>query len=599
MQLEPTNNKAQRVSNDDLPPLGSWHWCKFNTESDDDSSKKIEVEELCCVAHIASNHVRVSYYKGDERSRSSIRYKFDEWLTHTRPAPEWRDVIQKRLVEKQNELQAAVKALADICTQAHLVRDIAESPVETLALTTRRESPHELKQKLIALKETQFPAAQQNVERITQQLVCLQKSLFLTEKANFERLGKSMTSLDERLFALELYAGLVESVTQIRKGKPADAETPITIRQMLRYMDEETLIDYDKGGMDFGNIKDFDRWVSRDENLHRVAPETRCVVAFRIRRNYKDYGECSSIGHALAHMRWNEANMSTYLLMRNGDQVWRLTSEQDFSPRLLPLRDELHKPFTEQSYNWKKSDYDENEIKPDDFEYDEHVEARRKVMMKYNRIVFLVQGILDRSQVFKPHPVITLTDEAHLERYVRLVYDEQDGLPQANPPEWEQYRDEKNKAVRPDSLVYCAVGEEKSGRYCRDEHRPKYGYDAKSRPLICKVSRVSKDRKSVWLRWSLGNRITEEWVIDYTRPVTNKPHYYYRKCLKTDHGERFGVQRVEMRQVFAVEAYRPGDYKQFLCDAHQKGRYLKWSPPLLAAEKWHMDRIKAQNKKDT
>jgi hypothetical protein len=45
-----------------------------------------------------------------------------------------------------------------------------------------------------------------------------------------------------------------------------------------------------------------------------------------------------------------------------------------------------------------------------------------------------------------------------------------------------------------------------------------------------------------------------------------------------------------------VAAYRPGDYKPFLCDAHLKGAYLRWAPALLSAERWHMERVKAKAK---
>jgi len=576
------------VSRDDLPKLGSWHWCRFN--HDDEKP----IEELCCVTHIGSNFVRTEFYTGSDRHTSGHLWKFDEWLENTRPEPNWRQIMQQRSNDTQRELQAAVQKLVQDCQSAHLVASQNESPIETLALTTSRTSPEEMKSKLIALKNETFPQGEKRVEALTQRLVGIQKSFCLAERAQVDKMNKALSIVDERLFALELYAGLIESVKQIRDGKPADAETPIAIRQMLRYMDEETLIEFDKGGLDFANLEQFDEWVARDENLNRIAPEPRCIVALKVRRNDKDYGFARSIGEAFAHAEWNEHNKKTYLLLRNGDRVFRLESEQEFKPRLIPFEEELSQPFEREKWFSRSSSYKPEVVTPQDFEFDEKVEERRKLMMQYNRIVFLVQGLLDRSKVFSPHPHISLADSDHLAKYFKLVRDEEKVLPSTHTPEWEKYRDDKNKAVRVGCFVYRDEPEEESGRYSRDRNRPKYGYDAARRPHICQVSRVSKDRKTVTLRWSLGNKTKERWVIDMTRPVPNKPNYYYRKMLTDDLGERFGVQRVEMNQVFAVQAYRPGDYKQFLCDAYQKGRYLRWAPALLNAERWHMERVKQE-----
>lgn len=610
MELAKQKRGAERISRDDLPKLGEFYWVKFVPDGDDDPEKRDEKkvrEDLFCVSHVASNHVaferqRGSDYRRAETSSDTVRYKFKDILTQTRPAPEWRDVLQKRMNEKQRELQNAVALIADTCRDACLVREAAESQVETLALTTQRADPKQLKASLLALKQKQFPEATKRVDLIVSDIVALQRMLVMPHSVAFDTLKGAMEKVDERLFALELYAGLLEKVKCIRKGKPAESETPITLRQMLRFMDEETLIDYDKGGADFSHLEKFDEWIAKDENLNRIAPEPRCVVAFKVRRERKDYGHADDVATCLAHMRWWKEDETTYLLLRNGTMVWRLMCEQDFEPRLIPLHDELDAQYLESEWftpkggKWHDREERKRQVSPDDFSYDDHTEKRRKLVMQYNRIMFLMQGLLDRSEVFHPHPPISLGDNDQLARYVRIVRDEETGLPSANPPKWEDYRDEKNRAVAVGCFVFCNVAEEESGRYTHERNRPKYGHDAAKRPKICLVSRVSRDKKTVTLRWKLGNRITVERRLDYNRPVPNKPNYYYTTPIETNHGMRYGVQRVPMEKVFAVEAYRPGDYKPFLCDAYLKGAYLKWAPALLAAEDFHRERRAKQSK---
>ena len=116
---------------------------------------------------------------------------------------------------------------------------------------------------------------------------------------------------------MELYVGLKESVKHIKEGKPAPADTPITIRQLLLYMDEETLFDYKSGGMDFKSLDHFDKWVVKAKNLNRILPEQRGVVAMQIRRGEKDYGEANSLLEAWNQYLDNAANKWTYLLIRN------------------------------------------------------------------------------------------------------------------------------------------------------------------------------------------------------------------------------------------------------------------------------------------
>lgn len=577
--------RAERLTKDDLPKRGEFYWVKFIPNGSDDPATRDEkqvAEDLFCVTHIASNHVEftfiVPYSDGRDTARSQVRYRFRDLPDQIRPAPDWKAVLEKRFTEKQAELREAVMALADKCSSAGLIGSEEASPVETLAVATQRHSPKEIKDKLTRLKSHTLPAAKKRVDRITTEMIAIQKMIIMPERAAFEYLTKAMGTVDERLFALELYAGLLEEVIQIRKGTPADPEAPLTIRQMLRYMDEETLIAVTDGGADFGNLKDFDAWVAQDENLNRMAPEPRCVVAFKVRRHRKDYGRAKDLGTAMAHIAWQKEDAKTYLLLRNGENVFRLMTDQDFEPRMIPLSEELDKPFTKEG--WWNSDRNERDripVGPDDFDYDDQVEERRKVVMQYNRIMFLLQGLLDRSEVFNPHPPMNLSSPDILQRYIHVVRDEEASLPQANPPEWEAYRDEKNIGIRKGVHVWAWVEIEGKWNSRMGRHNDDYTISG-----MFTITRVSKDRKTVtvskpgegtrcgWKKvgpW--GRRKWGEW------PVTTSTHY-----------------DIPLEQCFNVQAYRPGDYKTFLCDAFQRGKYLRWAPPLLAAERWHKERRK-------
>ena len=571
---------------DDRPKLGEWYWVMCddwehptswcNGRATGGKGKK-QVERLLCVSHIASNHVQFSEASiGGGKDYEYVRN--GDLAKLTRRETGWQAIIQLRIADKQDELQKAVHALTDLFTRADLGEATAS---QSMLPALTRQSPEQTKAALIHLKEKACPAAEKNVEYITKEIVALHTNLCLPMHAQKDALDKKVSMIDRRLFALELYAGIGEQIVTIRKGEPAPAETPIAVRQMLRFMDEETLIDYDTGGMDFKKLDEFDKWVAKDANLNRICPEPRCVVAMQIRRHEKDYGLPTDLCHAIEQINWHNANKWTYLLIRNGSQVYRLFVEIDFRPRLLPFRDEFHKPFTktERRSNFGRVPFGQTKdweeiikITPQDWDYDDHVNKRLTKLYEYNRVMFLIQGLLDRSKVFAPHPPINLGNESDLDRYFKPVFDEELGLPSANPPRWEFYRDTLNAKLAKGKFAWCIEGEENK-TYSRDSHRPKRGYNANSRPTICEVYSISKDRKTVEFRWPWGMRWGKEhgdWGRFGEWPVN-------RMCR----------QRVPIEKVFNVTDYQRGDYKKFLCDAYLKGAYLTWAPPLLAAERFH------------
>jgi hypothetical protein len=605
IDLPAKSDRPQRIDQNNLPKIGEWFWVTcddwdevthwVNGVAKGGRGKKTR-EVLMCVAHLASNHVKFKCTSpGGGTSEERVRYR--ELLALTRPEPKWKEIIQTKIVGKQAELQQAIMAMADSVRQADLLPKETQAS-DSLLPSTTRFAPEDSKRRLIKLRDKTFPAAQRDVEQITQEMVALHKGLVLPMLIEGKRMAKAVEGVEDRLFVLELYAGICEEAKCIREGEAAAEETPVVIRQMLRYMDEECLIDYDKGGMNYERLADFDAWVAKPEHFKRLCPEPRCVVALKVRRHDKDYGRPLTMGHAFQIVKMQQADAATYLLIRNGEQLWRLATEIEFAPRLIPLRGSFERPLEKKDqYNFEKMDYDIEPVDPDHLDYDEIMGKRKREVFKHNRVLFLIQGLFDRSKVFSPHPPVDLSSHEGAVRWLKIVFDEETGLPSANPPVWEVYRDRLNAKIKVGQIVRCALPMEKSGRYTRDKHYPKYGYDAAARPLFCKVASIAKDRKTLVLRWELGDRITSEWVLDMARPVPNKPGWYYRKKVDTNHGMRWGQQRVPMDKVFNVLGYKIGDYKPFLCDAYLKGAYLQWAPALLDSERYLLEQAGRWNPK--
>jgi hypothetical protein len=302
-----------------------------------------------CVEHIGSNYVEFT------RSQDNGCYHTEKihtrvLLASIKHEPNWKEIINKEIEEKQKELQQAIRELADKVHPTNLLPE--DVPVtETMLPSTTRQDPKRAKAALVKLKEKHLPKAKEEVEGIMKDLVALQRDLVLPMMIECDRMTNIGDKINERLFVLELYAGLGEGSKVIKEGEPAPIETPIAIRQMLRYMDEETLFDYRTGGMDYSKLKDFDEWIAKPENYERILPEPRCVVAFKIRRHQKDYGSPDSIADFIKMMEDDKKNTWTYLVIRNGSMLSRLYMQIEFDPRLLPLQAEFHRPFEEVDEN--------------------------------------------------------------------------------------------------------------------------------------------------------------------------------------------------------------------------------------------------------
>ena len=547
-----------------LPIVGEWYWIKFPSRYDGDEATE---SLMYCKAH-GSNHAK--FVMATEHNPHGVRVLFTEWHRWTHE-PKWKELFQAEIDAKQIELREAIAALAGEFTAAKVLPQQGSATPST-ALVTGGPSVEEQKAQLLHLKKSALPAIDKSVKEITKEMVIAHKHLFLPEIVKAQQFAAYGKAIEDKLFALELYAGFGESLCQIQDGKPADRMEPIRIHQMIRFMDEETLIAALEGGMSFSDLEAFDEWVC--QNIDAITPYPRAVVSWRVRRNRKDYGPCRDLMTAFQHLAWHEKDMETYLLIRNGSKIYRAKTMLDFGARMIPHRDEFQGEFTETSRWWSGRET-EKEIKvitPEHVDYDDKVTERAHQIRHYNRIVFLLQGVLDRSEVFKPHPMIDLASEDG-QRWLVPVRDEEDGLPTSLPLSFEDYRAAANQPLKKGDTVYAAFDYRTKPRswHEKSEWRTATGlFRFEGWTTHERKGRVAKVSQGGNKRWGFENPSSQWRKGEWGEWPTTRSHY---TC--------------DEKELFRLASYTPGDYKPFLCDAHTKGAYLLWAPALVSAEKWH------------
>jgi len=244
-----------------------------------------------------------------------------------------------------------------------------------------------------------------------------------------KKIGKIMRVIT----TIELYLGIDEELFQIQEGELAPKDTPISFRQAVLYMDEE-IGHWKYGGLDFTNIDWFDQWLVKDGNYKKILPEEKGLVVFRPRRYDKDYG--TGDGRYEAAMN-HENKYNTYLLIRNGECLYRVYTENIvILPRLFPKRDELMK-LMESIKKESISSWDE-EKKKDNID---------DLLHQYKKRAILMQGLIDRTEVFHPLPVdkINLFDMENLDGKVNFIYDDEATLPSGRLSFWDWHKQINSK----------------------------------------------------------------------------------------------------------------------------------------------------------
>lgn len=600
----PTTERPRDTTAD--PARGKWYW--YTHKGHDGKTYR----DLTCVTHVGSNYVALrSVY------RSTWRVHFDRFESRTEFEPNAATYIKSQIDKhwaRAQELIREVQALTaklGVAPRAQLGDGAVD---ETQALAVRSGEPVEAyKKALVKAKKTTLPKLFEAIKEENEHAARWMKAELIPLKAEAEEMKEAIGRIDDRIFSVELYAGLIEEVERIRDGAPAANDEPIHIMQRRHYMDEECLVDYECGGMDFKSLRAFEKWLCKPKHCNRILPFPRTIVAFQIRRHTK-HREADSLAGYISMWREEQADKMTFLYFRNGDQVYRLQTGIEFDAKLFPDRDQqvmgegglwaemfaddVKEVVTDTAYqaaleearikakNKEKDEwwpdrelreleeyepYDKSSVYYDDVKA--FVEDRAK---KHNRLVFVVQGLLDRSPVFNPHPPWQLWTSAGFETGVRPHFDADRVLTPGDQPDFEAYRAKLNASLdvgsvtvgqedvweRREAVKYNRL--ERHREFHRERHRP--GGDP-GPGVVAKVVRYSVKSGKVTYEWQRKKRV---------RGYREHTDDLIGAALTT--GEE---------NVLNVDAYTPGDFHIFFDDPRTRAEYLQWAPLLLEAEECH------------
>lgn len=498
-------------SDQELIEIGQWYWIVENEDDEDGEESEDYTPWLACVTEVGSNFAEVHSPTG-----SYTRIHLDDWKRRTRREFNYKEHISGKIEHYKNEVNQLVEKARDITKRLgvneklSLVHEHVEESTQSLAVCNSAPDIGAYKNELIKAKDEDLPKIFEDIRKASDKLATWMKADLIPLRAYSDSLKGSIKKLEGKIFNVSLYSGLTEQVEQIKDGVPADYSEKIRLMQRLVYMDEECLLNYKHGGMEFGDIHEFDDWLMQPENLDRLIPFPRCIVAFQVRRNRKER-YAGTLWQAFVNIDLEDADKLTFLYIRNGDKLFRMNCDLDFRGNLFPDKnmlnltepmvfrrshgddydfmtvreyEDLRKKHAEDMRVYRKLCADRKkwrEENPDKLEndcpfpypwapdnptreyqpfndsnvyFDEASKGVSDRVEKYNRIALIIQGLLDRSPILHPHPPARLWTPEGFNMMIELIYDGSNTLPSGFiPPDFEKYKAELAKQIRKGSVT--------------------------------------------------------------------------------------------------------------------------------------------------
>lgn len=589
MDIEKTNGSG-RIEAPEFLVVGTWYW--------------LDEVELVCLTRIGSNYALVTGIGGRGQ-----RIHFDHVLPRLMPAPEWKDVVKERTVAAHMELREAMDKIKEITHEIGMQSGpkALDHGIDTAMVMHGSEDGNTYIQRLEKIKDKILPDLFNEVKELNTRIADLMGAELLPLNTQVHSIHSYQNHIRDRIFNVSLYAGLEEQIITIREGDCAPQGTKVDVMQRLLYMDEEALLRWDDGGLEFKDLAEFDTWLAKDDNFSRILPFERCVVAFRVRRHERDRSSLltgiKNVGDYYVTLKLidelRQKDRHTFMYIRNGDNLYRLIIPIEFRERLFPdpqdskfgqplmvrkggcsLRDCItlneyeHKieKYKVDRETWKYRtpfwDQDpEKEYVPLDDSYlylDDVEESIIEDMNKNNRVALVLQGLFDRSHVFHPHDPVQLWKAESFSRHIRLRFDSDRTLyPFEEAPDIKEYIDRINSKIQ--------VGSVCVGQFA-------YWYEK---------------QQDNWKRrtWNNDGPHTVSKVVDVK---SNKAKFvWYRKILSGKNEGRLKEHSVwvPFEHLFNISGYRRGDFKRFFLDPRSRQAYLEWAPLMFMAEDYYAGKV--------
>lgn len=626
--------EVEKVFSDfDQVELGQWYWTKHRAEE----------PALMCVMEIGSNYVQV--HEPELRGYSVKRVHREEFGDVLTYEPNAEHHIQRMVQRYQEALAANMAEIQRLTESLGIAPQLAHQPSgdtegKSLALLSGQVDVAAFKNALILAKTETLPALFKKNEELSGELARWMGAPSMPLKAKLGPMKASVEKIEDRLFNITLYSGMLETIFTLSDGQPAARDEKLRIMQRRLYMDEECLLAYESGGMEFDGIGEFDKWLAKPTNRDRILPFPRCMVSMRVRRNEKDR---NGVGlSAFVQIQEAQADKFTYLIVRNGEQLYRICTDIDFGELMFPERavfdpsepmmmrvwgrDKIESMMTKREFDsriakskqleaeskkwelenprdeWEKANPNKawhyfNPYRGDRFSganwepfddtsvyFDLGMRKIQSDIQEYNRIALVVQGLFDRTPTLIPHNPVQMWRPASFTSAVELVYDGSMALHWGEAPDIHAYIAKCNAQANDQSIMFGQeqLWMEREAKRENEKTRNNYRIPANNKYYYKTLRPQGNPGPGRVARMASFTPRSKMATFTWLRERSPYSEVMVKAQIKAP-----------LAQLFNVSAYQLGDFKRFFSDPRTRAQYLEWAPMLLSAEDYHRGALAA------
>lgn len=147
-----------------------------------------------------------------------------------------------------------------------------------------------------------------------------------------EMKGK-VRAMEEQVAVFNAYLHGTRHVRRLTRG--AKGTGRYHVFQNRQFLSEEVALLANFQDFDFKDLERLEQWLVSSGQIWKMLPHERCILATRIRKTEKDYGD------PLANIWNNMANMQNIIWIRDGENVCHVDVEYNFNNAVFPYKDQF------------------------------------------------------------------------------------------------------------------------------------------------------------------------------------------------------------------------------------------------------------------
>jgi len=279
-------------------------------------------------------------------------------------------------------------------------------------------------------------------------------------KSKREELGVALSELDKsvKIFkrsirkiykiidAIEISLGVSEDLIQISEGDNPSPDTPISLRQLVLYMDEE-FGDTKNGGICYDTIEEFDKWLISSGQYKMILPEERCVLVMKPRRKAR------WVEDPIIKAVYENIDKMTYIILRNGDNLYRIFSDKvAVGEKMFPGQQQIGDMVTAMNDMYVEKE-DKDPTSWDYIKIDEKIEVIEDEIFVYKKAMMLINSLMLRRQIFNPLSQEVNIMDISTHNMINFIYDA-DNLLDDGRPAYAEWLKEINQDIKKGSRIF-------------------------------------------------------------------------------------------------------------------------------------------------